>query len=197
MTPSELPLFPLRTVLVPGGYLPLQIFEPRYLDLVSECARTDSGFGVCLILEGSEAGQPPQHATIGTRAMIRDFNTLPNGLLGIVARGDRRFRVRRTRVRNNGLLVAQVEWLAEQPARQVPDQHQVLAEVLRRLLDKVGSHYPDWDAARLDDADWVSFRLTELLPLSDLEKQSLLGVEDSEVRLQRLLERLPDFQRAG
>ena len=73
MKNSDLPLFPLRTVLMPGGLLPLQIFEPRYLDLVRECTRNDSGFGVCLILQGSEAGAPPQHAGIGTMARIRDI----------------------------------------------------------------------------------------------------------------------------
>lgn len=197
MKNPELPLFPLRTVLVPGGFLSLQIFEPRYLDLVRDCARDDTGFGVCLILEGEESGKPPQHAGIGTMARIRDFHTLPNGLLGIVAQGQKRFRTADTRVRGNGVLMAEVEWCFESPPRPVPETYHVLVEVLRRLLEKLGGQYSGWDKARLDDADWVSFRLTELLPLSDLEKQSLLGVEDAEVRLQRLLERLPDFQRSA
>jgi Lon protease-like protein len=194
---TDLPLFPLRTVLVPGGLLSLQIFEPRYLDLVRECARNDSGFGVCLILEGSESGAPPQHAGIGTSARIRDFNTLPNGLLGIVASGDSRFRIHRTRVRDNGLMIGKVEWLFEAPRRTVPDEYLVLAQVLERLMEKVGGNYPGWDGGLLEDCNWVGYRLTELLPLDPLEKQSLLGLEDPELRLQRLLERLPDFQRAG
>ncbi len=196
MKTSEIPLFPLQTVLVPGGYLPLQIFEPRYLDLVRECTRNSSGFGVCLILQGSEAGTPAQHAGIGTRARIRDFNTLPNGLLGIIAEGERRFRVIDTRTRENGLLMGKVEWLQVAPPKAVPERFHVLAQVLERLLEKVGKNYPGWHRGLLDDADWVSFRLTELLPLGSLEKQSLLGLEDPELRLQRLLERLPDFQRS-
>jgi len=195
VTSSEIPLFPLRTVLLPGGFLPLQIFEPRYLDLVRECSRSDSGFGVCLILHGSEAGIPPQHAGIGTLARIRDFNTLPNGLLGIVTRGEERFRVLRTRVRDNGLLIGNVEWLLEPAPKPVPGQYHVLVQVLERLLEKVGGNYPGWHRGLLDDAGWVGYRLTELLPLDSLEKQSLLGLEDAELRLQRLLERLPDFQR--
>lgn len=194
---SDLPLFPLRTVLVPGGLLPLQIFEPRYLDLVRDCTRNDTGFGVCLILDGSESGAPPQHAGIGTEARIADFNTLPNGLLGIVARGESRFRVQSTRVRDNGLLIGEVEWLHEPPTRAVPDEYLVLAQVLERIMEKVGGNYPGWDEGLLDDSNWVGYRLTELLPLDNLEKQSLLGLEDSELRLQRLLERLPDFQRSG
>jgi Lon protease-like protein len=194
---SDLPLFPLRTVLMPGGLLPLQIFEPRYLDLVRECARHDSGFGVCLILQGSEAGTPPQHAGIGTVARIEDFNTLPNGLLGILARGESRFRIHRTRVRDNGLLVGEVEWLHDGPPRSIPDEYLVLAQVLERIMEKVGENYPDWDKESLDDCLWVGYRLAELLPLDNLEKQSLLGLEDPELRLQRLLERLPDLQRSN
>lgn len=196
MSTSEIPLFPLRTVLVPGGVLPLQIFEPRYLDLVRECSRANSGFGVCLILTGSETGQAPEHAAIGTLARISDFNTLPNGLLGIVTRGEDRFRVLRTRTRDNGLLVASVEWLDQpQAPRPLPAAYQVLADVLGRLLEKIGDRYPDWRRELLEDADWVSFRLTELLPLGDLEKQALLELHEPFPRLQRLLERLPDFQR--
>lgn len=195
---SELALFPLRTVLVPGGYLPLQIFERRYIDLVRECTRSDSVFGVCLILDGTEAGEMPQHAAIGTSAKIYDFNTLPNGLLGITARGEDRFRVRDTSMRDNGLLAGRVEWLARPQARQsLPEAYQVLARILERFLEKVGNQYPGWHRDMLDDAEWVSFRLTELLPLGNLEKQALLEFDDPLPRLQRLLERLPDFQRSS
>jgi Lon protease-like protein len=184
--------------LVPGGFLPLQIFEPRYLELVRECASSDSGFGVCLILAGSETGQAPQHAAIGTLARIRDFNTLPSGLLGITAEGDRRFRVVDTHSRDSGLVIGSVEWL-DPPAvtRPLPASFQILAEVLRRFLDKVGDNYPGWHTGLLEDADWVGYRLTELLPLGSLEKQALLELDDPDSRLQRILERLPDFQRPG
>lgn len=197
MKKTELPLFPLRTVLVPGGRLPLQIFEPRYLELVRDCARDGAGFGVCLILEGSEAGAPPQHTSIGTLATIRDFDTLPNGLLGIVVEGGERFRVLSTRVRHNGLLTGAVSWLPAAPPTRVADEHLVLVQILERLLEQVGDRYPDWRREQLEDAQWVGFRLTELLPLADLEKQSLLGLDDPGIRLQRLLERLPDFQRSS
>jgi Lon protease-like protein len=194
----EIPLFPLRTVLVPGGFLPLQIFEPRYLDLVRECASNDSGFGVCLILEGPEAGQAPQFAAVGTLARIRDFNTLPNGLLGITAEGGKRFRVIETRSRDNGLIIGSVQWLdAPTSTHRLPESLQILAEVLRQFLDKVGDNYPGWHTGLLEDADWVGYRLTELLPLGNLEKQALLELDDPESRLQRILERLPDFQQPG
>jgi len=190
---SELPLFPLRTVLVPGGRLSLQIFEPRYLDMVRECGRNDSGFGVCLILDGNETGRAPEHARIGTLARIEDFNTLPNGLLGLLTRGERRFRVRSTRVRDNGLLVGAVDWLEEAPVLAVPEPFSLLPEILGRFLEKAGDQFPGWDTRQLDDASWVGYRLTELLPFNALEKQALLELDDPMLRLQRLLNRLPDF----
>lgn len=197
MRKTEIPIFPLSTVLVPGGHLPLQIFEPRYLELVSDCARNGTGFGVCLILEGSEAGTRAQHANLGTLAHIRDFNTLPNGLLGITAEGSDRFRIESTRTQANGLLVAEVNWLQAPPQRPVPEPYLILSQLVERLMEQVGDHYPGWSRTSLDDADWISFRLVELLPVGLLEKQSLLAVEDVETRLQRLLERLPDFQRSA
>ena len=89
MSTGALPLFPLNTVLFPGGPLSLRIFEPRYLDMVRRCLKERGGFGVVLILEGLEAGVVGRVADTGTSARIVDFDTLPDGLLGIVCVGER------------------------------------------------------------------------------------------------------------
>ena len=96
---ETLPLFPLNTVLLPGAALGLRVFEPRYLDLVRECGRRGSGFGVCLIAEGTEAGAPATPQDCGTEARIEDFDTGPDGLLHLRLRGHRRFRVTASQVR--------------------------------------------------------------------------------------------------
>ena len=101
---APLPLLPLQAVLVPGAGLDLRIFERRYLDMVRDCGRSGSGFGVCLILEGSETGAAATPAAFGTEALIEDFGSTPDGLLSLRVRGRRRFHVLRTRVRDNGLL---------------------------------------------------------------------------------------------
>ena len=106
---NRLPLFPLNTVLFPGGLLPLKIFEPRYLDLVSDCMRNNTGFGICLISEGQEAGEPATVHEIGTMVNIVDWERRSDGLLGILVHGERRFRVKSTRTEKNGLLVADVQ----------------------------------------------------------------------------------------
>ena len=69
---ETLPLFPLNAVLFPGGYLPLRIFEARYLDMISTCLRQGSGFGVCLIRSGKEVGNAAEIHHIGTQATIVD-----------------------------------------------------------------------------------------------------------------------------
>jgi len=121
-THATLPLFPLNTVLFPGGPLRLRIFEPRYLDMVSRCMREDSGFGVALIVAGREAGGAAQTVTIGTHARIVDFEQLDDGLLGITARGERRFRIVHAHQESDGLNVAQVEWLDDELRAEVPPQ---------------------------------------------------------------------------
>lgn len=190
----EIPVFPLRTVLVPGGFLPLQIFEPRYLGMVRDCASNDRGFGVCLILEGHDSDRAPQHARTGTLARIRDFHTLENGLLGITTQGHERFHIESTRTRDNGLLIAEVTWLDEAAGLPLPDEFYLLSRIVERFMEKLQANYPDYHAGLLEDAVWVGYRLTELLPMSNAERLQLLELIDPLGRLQQLLEMLPRYQ---
>lgn len=196
-TPSlDLPLFPLNTVLYPGGQLSLRIFEPRYLDMIRECARTGSSFGVCLILEGREAGAPALPAAVGTLARIVDFHNREDGLLGIMAEGGERFRVQRTRVRSDGLVRGDVEpWTAE-PAEEVPVELALLQSILERLIENLAPHWRHAPKHLYDDASWLGFRLAELLPLQTDEQQRLLELTDPVRRLGELRDILPRFQRA-
>lgn len=192
---TQLPIFPLHAVLFPGGRLDLRIFEQRYLDLVRDCTRNACGFGVCLILEGRDVGAAALPAAIGTVATITDFFTLPDGLLGISARGGERFQVSSTRVRDNGLVHGDVRLWPAEPVLEVPAEHGLLATILERLLEQVGGQHAQVERARLDDASWVGFRLAELLPLEPSEKQHLLQMTDPVRRLVQLQHYLPRFQR--
>ena len=191
---ADIPLFPLNVVLVPEGHLPLRIFERRYLDMIRECSGTGTPFGVVLVMPDTEPSQPSAHARIGTDAHIRDFHTLEDGLLGIVARGGRKFQVDATRARDDGLLIGSVTYLAPEPELELPPEYGLLADIVRGFMDKVGEDYPAFENPRTDDAGWVSQRLTELLPLDITEKQALLELTDPVTRLQTLLEYLPRFQ---
>ncbi|HTH68954.1 MAG TPA: LON peptidase substrate-binding domain-containing protein [Rhodanobacter sp.] len=192
----EMPLFPLASVLFPGGQLQLRIFEPRYLDLVRECTRHGTGFGVCLILQGQEVGEPAVPAAIGTIARISDFHRDDDGLLGIVAEGGARFRVARSRVRSDGLLRGDVEVWPDEPEQPVPVEFALLQTILERLIETMAPHWRNAPRSAYDDASWLGFRLAELLPLDVGEQQRMLELNDPVQRLAELRDILPRFQKA-
>lgn len=184
---SEIPLFPLSTVLFPRGPLPLRIFEPRYVDMVKRCMRESSCFGVVLIREGGETGPVAGFCEIGTTARIVDFNLLPDGLLGISCRGERRFRVLRAWRQEDGLNLGEVQWIdppasSANPALTLPEEYRHLAELLRRVLPELGDIYEGIEP-RFEDADWVGSRLVEILPISLGDKQVCLELQDPLRRL--------------
>lgn len=189
--PNSLPLFPLHSVLLPGAAMDLRVFEPRYLDLVRDCGRRGTGFGVCLILDGAETGAPATPAAYGTEARIEDFGSTPEGLLTLQVRGTRRFHVRRTRVRDNGLVMGDVDWLPADPDDELRAEHGLLSTVLTRVIEHVGGEHAKAPAARLDDAAWVGWRLAELLPLETGQRQALLQEDDPHARLDQLLALMP------
>lgn len=192
--PSSAPLslFPLPTVLVPGASLGLRVFEPRYLDLVRECGRNQCGFGVCLVIEGDGTGEAPAAAAYGTEALIEDFDTGDDGLLTLRVRGARRFHAGEVRVRDNGLQVATVEWCEPDPVEPVRPEHGLLATLLQTVLEQVGGEHSRVVDERIDDAAWVGWRLAEMLPLEDTQRQQLLQIDDPHERMDRLLSLLPD-----
>lgn len=173
---EEIPLFPLRTVLYPGGPLSLRIFETRYVDMVSRCLKEERGFGVCLIKEGGETGPAEVHHT-GTVARIRDWSQGQDGLLYILARGEGRFHLHSKRVQADGLNLGEVEWLPEEPAAAMPETRRELAEILRQIIQQVEGVYAELEP-RYEDAGWVSNRLAELLPISLTQRQYLLELTD-------------------
>ena len=191
MINTELPLFPLNTVLFPGGILPLRIFEPRYLDMVKDCMRNNHGFGVCMIIQGEEVGHSTASAALGCEARIIDFDQTPEGLLAITTQGARRFHVEQVKVRGNGLVMGEVTWLPDVSEVSVPPEYHVLLQILQRILEKAEISFDKQD---LENADWVSWRLAEWLPLSNLERQELLQEPDALLRLQNLLDKIPNFQ---
>ena len=189
--PDSLPLFPLHAVLLPGAALGLRIFERRYLDMVSDCGRNGYGFGICLILEGEEAGVPAMPAAFGTEALIEDFDTGEDGLLTLQIRGARRFHVARTRVRDNGLAMADVTWRETDLDDAVRPEHALLSTLLQHLLEQVGGEHSKVSNARFDDAAWVGWRLAEFLPISESQRLALLQEDDVHARLDQLLQLMP------
>ena len=178
----KVPLFPLRTVLYPGGPLPLRIFEPRYLDMISACMKSDSLFGVLLIREGNETG-PAETYDVGTLARITDWYQGSDGLLGITAVGEQRFRLLSTERQSDGLNVGTVELIDEGLKAKLPDEYEPMAQILAGVLGNLGRLYEPLDK-NYEDAGWVGYRFAEILPIGPEEKQSCLEIEDPIERLE-------------
>jgi Lon protease-like protein len=186
---SELPLFPLSGVLLPYGRMPLQIFEQRYIDLVRDCMKTDSAFGVVWIRRGAEVAQrgraAPELGDYGTCARIVDWDQLPNGLLGITVEGTGRFELYEAGTRANGLVVGEVALQETPSSSPMREDWQSLLDVLLSL-----QNHPHVQRMNLgldvNDAWQVAYTLVQLLPLEESLKYELLGIDDIEELMQEL-----------
>ncbi|MBI3935833.1 MAG: LON peptidase substrate-binding domain-containing protein [Betaproteobacteria bacterium] len=179
-TLQEVFLFPLHTVLFPGGTLPLKVFEQRYIELTKICLRDNRPFGVCLIKEGREVGAPATPHATGCLATIIRWDMPQLGVFQLVAQGTQRFAIVRSAAGNNGLISATVELLPEEIPSAPRDE--VCVQVLKAIVERVGAErFPA--PPRFDEAGWVGYRLAEALPLSATVKQQLLEMSDAHARL--------------
>ncbi|QUE75356.1 LON peptidase substrate-binding domain-containing protein [Stutzerimonas stutzeri] len=190
----KLPLFPLDTVLFPGCTLDLQIFEARYLDMVSSCLKAGHGFGVVRLIEGSEVGlAASEYASTGCEALIRDWQQRPNGLLGIRVEGGRRFDVLSAEVQRDQLTVAEISWRDEGGDLPLGDEHADLAI----LLEALGQH-PLVETLGMGGAVQgqrsLAYQLAYLLPFQPEQKVELLQLDDAPLQLQRIQHWLEQLQ---
>ncbi|PCI09305.1 MAG: ATP-dependent protease [Gammaproteobacteria bacterium] len=180
-------LFPLNTVLFPGSILPLQLFEQRYLNLIKECMRNETGFITVLISEGKEVGAAPKIYCTGCYVEIIDWQSLPNGLLGISIQAKNRVQLSGSTVRDDGLLLAHAtsfdSTLDKNPS--MPCAFNPLIETLKQLLEHPFAVQYKKHMNFSSTAD-ICYRLSELLPISNQEKQCLLETETTEQMLDQL-----------
>lgn len=189
---DTIPLFPLNSVLFPKGRISLQIFESRYVDMISQCLRDQSGFGIVLIETGSEVAKTGQKLDIhrtGTYCEVVDWNQLPSGLLGITAEGRTTFHVVESWRETNNLCKAVVSFRrtdsVDAEAVEVGEAFEEYVELLRGL-----ARHPAIEELNLqmsfDNLREVAWRLSELLPIGNREKQALLEIVDPIARLQQI-----------
>ena len=184
-------IFPLHTILFPGGILPLQIFEQRYLNLIKDCMKQETGFVTVLISEGKEVGAAPQIYSTGCYVEIIDWESLPNGLLGISIQAKYRVRLSECTVRDDGLLLAEATAFestlesAQQDEGNLPEVFIPLADTLKQLMKHPFAERYQEDVDYNNVAD-VCFRLSELLPIGNREKQQLLEAETAQQMLDLL-----------
>jgi len=182
---TTIPIFPLNTVLYPGGMLPLKIFEQRYLEMTRDCLRDTTPFGVCRIREGVEVGTPALPETVGCTAMIAEWEMPHLGVFHLKARGQQRFRIRNQTTHPGGLIRAEIELLEETSGSANEESLVLCRRVLEQIVSRLGTEY-FFPPLAYDDPRWVSYRLAEVLPLALEEKQALLETRADHERLTRL-----------
>lgn len=189
----NMPLFPLSTVLYPGGVLHLQIFEVRYLDLMKRCLREGTPFGVISLLDGAEVRNPSEKivlATVGTLAKIEHCEALTPALLKIHSVGTQRFRLHNHTQERAGLWMGEVELLDKDPAVSVPDYLKDSADTLSEVIHSIEAQgrepheMPFQSPYLLDDCGWVSNRWCEILPLDKPTRLQLLSLDNPLLRLE-------------
>ncbi|WP_273452277.1 LON peptidase substrate-binding domain-containing protein [Nevskia ramosa] len=173
----EIPIFPLGTVLFPGGRLPLRIFEPRYVEMTKACIRDKQVFGVSLIRAGYEAGTPAVPSDVGCTARIIDWEEPSPGQFTLNTQGETAFRLLSRRIQADGLIVGEVEFIEPPDPIGMPERYEKLQQLLTDLVKEIGPENFT-RPPRFDDAAWVGSRLAELLPVPPERKQKLLEEND-------------------
>ncbi|MEM8844352.1 MAG: LON peptidase substrate-binding domain-containing protein [Pseudomonadota bacterium] len=185
----ELPLFPLNTILFPGGVMPLRIFEARYLDMVKACVKDQSEFVICLIKQGNETGEAAQPYAVGTACKIIDWESMSDGLLGITVQGMSRIEIGHTHVKENQLMTGEVDYLSEEDDQPLPERFSEWSDLIVKIMEKLGSPF-DQQTVQANSAFWVGARLTEYLPFELQTKQRILELNQPLVRLEHLQDSL-------
>ena len=180
MIEQDVPIFPLRTILFPGSKLPLRIFEPRYLDMVSSSMRSNREFGVVLSRKVPQPGMLETFST-GTLAKIIDWNQADDGLLGITTLGTNKFELLSMTKQEDGLNIGEIKIIDNEADFKAPPNFDVMISLLRAILEDIDLY--DEREKFFQSASWVSFRFAEILPLEIDDKQKCLEFDDPILRL--------------
>ena len=181
MNNTNIPLFPLKSIVLPGGIFPLRIFERRYIDMVKNCVKNNTGFGISLSKPNNE-----DFYNVGTFCKISDWEQMDDGLLGITARGKSRYKIINSRVETDNLITANVEIMEEPRFSDIPEELMPYSDFLKNLLDQYPKFYHDDAPKYYTESGWVGSRLTEILPMPTQDKQVILETEDYLVRLYKI-----------
>jgi Lon protease-like protein len=199
-TPKKIPLFPLGTVLFPDGVIALKIFEARYLDMIKQCLREKTAFGVVSIIktpDSHEENLSLYFSKIGTLAQIEDFDPVQPALYMTKSFGTQRFKLLSSKQEASGLWIGEVELLDNDPLMPIPQEHQGVAQLLDQIISVIQSEdllgeAPFKKPFKVDDCGWVSNRLAELLPISLAQKNHLLAQTNPRIRLDLITEIIED-----
>jgi Lon protease-like protein len=196
----KIPLFPLGTVLFPDGVIALKIFEARYLDMIKQCLREKTEFGIVCIIRTPDANEEDlslSFSKIGTLAQIEDFDPIQPALYMTKSFGTQRFNLLSSKQQADGLWIGEIAILENDPITPIPEEHQKAAKLLDEIISVIQSQDLLGDAPfkkpfKVDDCGWVSNRLAELLPISLIQKNHLLAQTNPRIRLDLISEIIED-----
>ena len=178
---SNIPIFPLSSIIFPGGYMPLRIFETRYIDMVKNCIKDNTGFGISLTKENKN-----EYYDVGTYSKIADWKQMDDGLLGITVRGKFRYKIVKSEIQSDNLITADIESIKEPDFKVIPEELMPYSDFLKNILEQYPKFYHEDGVKYFTESGWVGSRLAEILPISIKEKQVILETEDYMVRLYRI-----------
>ena len=178
---KNIPIFPLSSITFPGGYMPLRIFETRYIDMVKDCVKNNTGFGISLSKPNNI-----DYYDVGTYCKISDWEQMDDGLLGITIRGKYRYRITNSGAQSDGLIRADIEHMDEPSFVDVPKELMPYSDFLKNILEQYPKFYHDEAPKYFTESGLVGSRLAEILPMPLDEKQVILEIEDYLVRLYRI-----------
>ena len=187
MNKDKCPIFPLKSIVLPGGVFPLRIFERRYLDMVTSCIRENTGFCIALVQKEDENRYIDQVYDVMSYVEITDWNKLEDGIFGISVEGKTLAKVKKCALDENNLLIGQIEVIEPEKEFMVPQKYQLLSKFYRKIYPGI-KDYINFKNERYADASWVGYRLTECLPLDLKTKASLISLDDAILRLERIYE---------
>ena len=187
MKKNQIPMFPLKSIVLPGGLFPLRIFERRYINMVKNCLKNETGFCITLVREESENGYITNVYNYGCYVKIVDWNQLEDGLLGIIVEGIKKIHVLECNLNEDNLLQGSIEDIEVEKEYMVPQKYLSLSKFYKKIYPNI-KDFISFKKERYADATWVSFRLTECLPLDSSTKNKLIALDNAFDRLDKLNE---------
>ena len=187
MKKESIPLFPLKSIVLPGGIFPLRIFERRYINMVKDCIKNDTGFCIVLTRNNSNNKYIDDVYNYGCLVKITDWDQLEDGLLGITVSGQSKIHVIDCGLNENDLLCGNIEAVPDEKEYMIPQKYLILSKFYKRIYPGI-KNFISYKRERYSDATWIGFRLTECLPLDSSTKNKLIATNDAIERLEKLYE---------
>ena len=185
MKKDSVPLFPLKSIVLPGGIFPLRIFERRYIDMVKSCIKDDAGFCIVLVRNDTKDKYIDDIYNYGCYVKITDWNQLEDGLLGITVEGQSKVHILNSKLNKNNLLCGNIEKISDEREYMIPQKYLILSKFYKKIYPGI-KNFISYKNERYSDASWVGFRLTECLPLDSNTKNKLIAINNGIERLERL-----------